>query len=99
MGFLRQLSEYMSGCQEVTVASAVTFSPSSKPSCDLLKRHFPVAKLDLLLAASALGKRNGGMPQLRWGARAEFALEGSRDDTWTGPKGGRKIQLEENILW
>lgn len=56
MGFLRQLSEYMSGRQEVAVASAVTSSPSSKPSCDLLKRHFPVAKLDLLLAASELSK-------------------------------------------
>jgi hypothetical protein len=49
----------MSIGQEVIVASAVTVSPSSKQSCDLLKRHFPVAKLNLLLAASELGKRVG----------------------------------------
>lgn len=49
----------MSVGQEVTVTSAITVSPSSKQSCDLLKRHFPVAKFDLLLAASELGKRAG----------------------------------------
>src|SRR2546421_12553715 len=90
----------MSVCQEVTVTSAITVSPSSKQSCDLLKRHFPVAKLDLLLAASELGKRAGGMLQLKSrGESAEIALEGSGDDTWTGPNGGKKIQLGENILW
>jgi hypothetical protein len=47
----------MSVGQEVTAASAITVSPSSKQSYDLLKRHFSVAKLDLLLAASELGKR------------------------------------------
>jgi hypothetical protein len=53
--------------KEVIVTGAITSSPSSKPSCDLSRRHFPVAKLDLLLATSSLASGPEEMPAAEMG--------------------------------